>query len=74
MANKRVYAFDLGKAAISYMRLYELGKNRDIKGINGAKYIKDGGTKGEDLYKEVLKNISLKSKQNLIPIGLKRET
>lgn len=43
------------KAPETYMRLYNTGKGVDIKGINGSKYYKNQGMKGEDLYKNILK-------------------
>jgi len=39
----------------SYKILYDLADNLDIVGIKGSTYIKNGGMKGKDLYKEVLK-------------------
>ena len=41
-------------ASESYMKLYNLGNYVDIQGFNGATYYKAQGTKGEDLYKDVL--------------------
>lgn len=38
-----------------YKQLYDLGKNVNIKGINGAVYFKNQGTRGEDLYKNIIK-------------------
>ena len=38
----------------NYERLYEVGNNVEIKGINGNKYVKGKGMKGEELYKDVL--------------------
>jgi hypothetical protein len=35
--------------------LYESAENIEIKGINGNIYHKNQGTKGKDLYSEVLK-------------------
>ena len=39
----------------SYKLLYESGANVNINGLNGFIYIKEQGTKGEDLYKDILK-------------------
>lgn len=39
----------------SYKLLYDLGEVVNIEGINGAAYYKSQGTKGKELYKEVLK-------------------
>ena len=39
-----------------YNALYNSINNIEIKGINGNKYVKNQGMKGEDLYKEILKN------------------
>lgn len=38
-----------------FKKLYELGEKVDINGINGARYFKNQGMKGEDLYKDILK-------------------
>lgn len=35
--------------------LYDIGEIVNIKGINGATYFKNQGTKGEELYKDILK-------------------
>ena len=40
----------------NYDRLYEVGNNVEIKGINGNKYVKHKGMKGEDLYSDILNN------------------
>lgn len=37
-----------------FKKLYDIGDNVNIQGVKGAKYLKEHGTKGEDLYKEVL--------------------
>lgn len=37
-----------------FMLLYNAGKDISIKGVNGAAYFKGQGTKGEDLYKDIL--------------------
>lgn len=42
------------KKADSYSLLYDFGAIADIKGINGAKYYKNQGMKGKDLYKDIL--------------------
>lgn len=39
----------------SFKYLYDLGDNINIQGVNGAKYFKEQGTKGENLYNNVLK-------------------
>ena len=39
----------------SFKKLYDHGEKVDIEGINGAKYFKNQGMKGEDLYKDILK-------------------
>ncbi len=39
----------------SYKALYDLGETVNIQGYKGAKYFKAQGTKGEDLYKDILK-------------------
>lgn len=39
----------------SYKQLYNLGEVVNIQGIKGAKYFKNQGTKGEELYKDILK-------------------
>ena len=39
----------------NYERLYDAGDNVEIKGINGSKYVKNKGMKGEDLYNDILK-------------------
>ena len=38
-----------------FKELYELGENITIHGVNGSTYFKAQGTKGENLYKEILK-------------------
>ena len=43
------------KAPISYMKLYNFGKVVNISGIKGYVYHKNQGTKGSDLYQDVLK-------------------
>lgn len=39
----------------NFDRLYEVGNNLEIKGINGSKYFKGKGMKGEDLYGGIIK-------------------
>lgn len=39
----------------NYNQLFELAENLEIKGVNGSKYFKNRGMKGEDLYGNVLK-------------------
>ena len=43
------------KAPDSYKNLYDLGETVNIQGVKGSIYFKNQGTKGEDLYKDVLK-------------------
>lgn len=50
------------KISEEYKMLYELGNNVEISGINGSKYVKGGGIKGQDLYGKVLKNLIRKIK------------
>lgn len=50
--------YDYTKSPIApeyYKLLYNLGEMVNIIGINGATYFKGQGTKGEDLYKDILK-------------------
>ena len=61
------------KASKSYARLYELGDITDIKGIKGAKFYKDGGTKGEDLYKAVLEKHIKEIKANSNSMQLEKK-
>ncbi|MBQ8476399.1 hypothetical protein IJ531_04980 [bacterium] len=42
------------EAPDDYKLLYNLGENIEIKGIHGSTYYKNQGTKGQDLYKEIL--------------------
>ena len=39
----------------SYKRLYDFGANTEIQGVRGATYYKSQGTKGKDLYNDILK-------------------
>ncbi len=39
----------------AFKTLYDLGETITIQGVKGAKYFKAQGTKGEDLYKDILK-------------------
>ena len=43
------------KAPESYKSLYDLGENVNIQGIKGSIYFKNQGTKGKDLYNNILK-------------------
>ena len=43
------------KVPESYKSLYNLGENINIQGINGSRYFKNQGTKGKDLYNDILK-------------------
>ena len=38
----------------TYKILYDLGTEINIKGVNGSKYFKGQGTRGEDLYRDIL--------------------
>ena len=42
-------------APADYMLLYNFGKRVNIEGVKGAKYFKNQGAKGENLYKNILK-------------------
>ena len=42
------------EAPESYMKLYDLGDNAEIKGVNGSTYYKNQGMKGQDLYRVIL--------------------
>ena len=42
------------EAPISFKLLYNLGENINIQGVNGSVYFKGQGTKGKDLYKNIL--------------------
>ncbi len=48
----------------SYMNLYNLAKTVNVTSTNNAKYIKDQGMKGKDLYKNVLKKHVAAIKKN----------
>lgn len=50
----------------THKNLYDLGDKINITGIKGSKYYKNQGTKGEDLYKEVLQKhfLALNEKWN----------
>ena len=50
------YDYTKGKIPDSFKRLYELGNSVNINGVKGTKYYKAQGTKGKDLYKNVLKS------------------
>ena len=39
----------------SYEQIYKLGNSVNIQGVKGSTYIKEQGTKGKDLYKDILK-------------------
>lgn len=58
------------EAPESYKKLYNLGTEVNIIGVNGATFYKKQGTKGEDLYKDVLqKHINaIKEKWNSIKL------
>lgn len=42
------------EAPETFKRLYELGENINIQGVNGSTYFKNQGMKGKDLYTEIL--------------------
>ena len=67
------YDYTKGQPNEEYTALYELGDKVEIKGIKGAKYFKDGGTKGEDLYGKVLKNLIKEIKAGTDPNGLEKK-
>ena len=48
----------------NYDRLYEVGNNVEIKGINGSKYVKGKGLKGEELYKGIIQKYKKAFKEN----------
>lgn len=50
------YDYTKGKIPDSFKRLYELGNSVNINGVKGSKYYKAQGTKGKDLYKNILKS------------------
>ena len=54
------------QAPNSFKSLYDLGDNINIQGVNGSIYHKNQGTKGEDLYKDILKKhiTAIKEKWN----------
>ena len=57
----------------AYMKLYDLGKDADIQGINGATYYQAQGTRGEDLYKDILKKHITAVKEKWDSIKLEEE-
>ncbi len=52
------------EAEENFIRLYDSAQNIEIKGINGSTYYKNQGTKGADLYKDVLKKYKQALKEN----------
>ena len=48
----------------NYSRLYKLGDNIEINGVNGYKYFKNQGVKGENLYNEILKKYKTAMENN----------
>jgi len=54
------------EAPISYMQLYDLGRYTNLQGIKGSTYFEKQGTKGENLYKDILNKhvIAIKEKWN----------
>ena len=42
------------KVPESFKRLYDIGDNVDIQGVRGSTYYKNQGTRGEDLYRDIL--------------------
>ena len=61
------------KAPESFRLLYNIGDVVDIHGIKGSIYFKGQGTKGEDLYKEVLKKHVTAIKEKWDSIKLEEE-
>lgn len=57
----------------NFDRLYEIGNNLEIKGINGNTYDKNQGTKGEYLYGDILKKYKEALKENWTAIKCKEE-
>ena len=68
---REIYYGEGEKIAKNYSRLYDYAPNAEIKGVNGNKYIKEQGTKGENIYKETLKEYKDKvnNKRQLSKIG-----
>ena len=61
------------KAPEEFKKLYMAGDNIKIDGINGAKYFAGQGTKGEDLYKDILKKHRTALKEKWDSIKLEKE-
>ena len=61
------------KAPESYKRLYDLADSVEISGVNGATYFKGQGTRGDDLYKEILKKHITAIKEKWNPKKLEQE-
>ena len=61
------------KAPESYKLLYDLGYMVNIKGLNGHTYHKNQGTKGKDLYKNILKKHVTAIKEKWDSVKLENE-
>ena len=61
------------KAPASYKKLYDLGASIDIQGIKGAKYYKNQGMRGKDLYKDILKKHVIAIEENWDSNKLEKE-
>jgi len=61
------------EAPKGYKLLYDFGEKVDIYGVNGAVYYKNQGTKGEDLYKNILKRHITAIKEKWDSTKLERE-
>ena len=68
---REIYYGEGEKIAQNYTRLYDYATNAEIKGVNGNRYIKEQGTKGENIYKETLKGYKDKvnNKRQMDKIG-----
>lgn len=60
-------------APATYKQLYDLGNVVNIQGVKGSTYFEAQGTKGEDLYKEVLKKHITAIKEKWDSIKLEQE-
>jgi len=61
------------KAPESFKLLYDLGEWVNIEGVNGSKYFKAQGTKGEDLYKDILQKHITAMKEKWGSVKLEHE-
>lgn len=68
---RELYYGDGEVIAENFARLYDYADNVEIKGVNGSKYFKNQGTKGENLYGEVLKQYKsgIKKESSMNKIG-----